>query len=246
MMKESLRLQDKSVLIHGDFSGLTQALIRDFTEQGADVGFINHEKPQTARYLENVNDGRQVHANLGRAAQIDVEVKDKASASEAVGRMAEVFGRIDILVDVRVSALKEPEVNAAELLMAQVEPFFKSKKKGRVVFVREDESLSTVLHNSVGVNVAEEFLPWASKLSKDWAAPGFGINTVTVGLTEDLILKKFPQGKSIRSSLETLQKEMPGLQLIDANDITSVVLFLSSVGASGLTGQRLRVLRRAD
>ena len=74
-MKESaFRLQDKSVLVYGDFNHLTQSLIRDFTAQGADVGFINPQKPMVARFLDNINDGRNVHPEYGRSAQIDCTI----------------------------------------------------------------------------------------------------------------------------------------------------------------------------
>ena len=84
-MKDSaFRLQDKSVLVYGDFNHLTQSLVRDFTTQGDDVGFVNSTKTAVGRFLDNVNDGRNVHPEYGRAAQIDYAITDKRSALEAV------------------------------------------------------------------------------------------------------------------------------------------------------------------
>ena len=90
---------------------------------------------------------------------------------------------------------------------------------------------------------SDEFYPWTQSVSARWPAPAYGINSVTVGLTEDLLLKKFPQSKSIRSSLDALQKENPKWQLVDSTEITSAVMFLASPSASGVSGQVLRVNR---
>jgi len=186
-----------------------------------------------------------VHANYGRAAQIDISVHDSKSAFEAVSRMAELFGRIDVVIDAKMRSLS-PDKNASrtsQLLLEQVTPFFRSKKRGRIVFIREDQSAGPLLPDGLTSELAETFFPWSHSLSQNWPAPNFGVNSVAVGLTEDLLLKKFPHGKSIRASLENLQKEHPGLQMVDSHEVTSVVLFLASVASSGLTGQTLRVKR---
>lgn len=246
-MKDSVfRLQDKSVLIYGDFNGLNQALIRDFTAQGADVGFLIAQTPAVGRYLENVNDARNVHPEFGRAAQIDAIIKDKSSAFEAVSRMAEIFGRVDIVIDAKMPSFSSepPGFTASQLLLEEVAPFFRNKKRGRVVFVREDDSASMVLPEGLSKFLSDDFFPWTRSLCAQWPSPSYGINTVTVGLNEDFILKKFPQSKSIRSALETLQKDDPKLQLVDAGEITSAIMFLASQAASGVSGQTLRVTRQ--
>lgn len=245
-MKDSaFKLQDKSVLLFGDFNGLSQALIRDFTENGANVGFVNSDK--AARFLDNINDTREVHPNFGRAAQIDVAIRDKTSAFDAVSRTAELFGRIDVVIDAKMASFNEAGGGreTSQLLIEQVEPFFKSKNRGRIVFIREDESSGPLLPDGLTYQLHADFIPWTQTLTKNWPAPLYGVNSVTIGVTEDLILKKFPKSPSIRASMETLQKEFPTMQLIDSNEIASVVLFLSSTVASGVSGQTLRVCRSA-
>ena len=147
MIESPFRLQDKSVLIFGDFNGLSQALVRDFTENGADVGFLNNEKPQTGRFLENINDTREVHASYGRAVQIDVNVTGQKLSLRSRQPHGRCFGRIDVFVDLKMSSLNE---NTADLtprssFSGKFEPFFRNKKRGRVVFIREDESAAPLL-----------------------------------------------------------------------------------------------------
>lgn len=245
-MKDSmLRLQDKSVLIFGDFNNLSQSLIRDFTVLGADVGFLNSTQPAVSRFLENVNDARNVHPEYGRAAQIEVAISDKSSAFEATSRMAELFGRIDVVVDAKMPslALDREKMQASRFLIEEITPFFQNKKRGRIVFIREDESLTPLLPTELKSFLTEEFFPWTQTISAQWRAPAYGVNSVAVGLTEDLILRKFPQGKSIRASFESLKQENPNWQLVDSNEITSAVMFLASSTASGVSGQILRVNR---
>jgi NAD(P)-dependent dehydrogenase (short-subunit alcohol dehydrogenase family) len=245
MNDSPLRLQDKSVLLYGDFTSLTQALIHDFTEQGADVALLNCDSPQPGRFIENVNDAREAHPNFGKAFQIAVDVKNKTSAFDAISKMAETFGRVDAMVDLKMSSLGNADFDnePSRLLQEELTPFFKHKKKGRVVFIREDESIASLLQEGLLKQLKEEFLPWARSLAETWPGPGFGVNVISVGLTEDLLLKRFPLSKSIKSSLENLQKDHPKMQLMDSTEITSVAMFLSSLAASGVNGQILKVTR---
>ena len=37
----------------------------------------NPDKPQPGRFIENINDSREIHSSFGRAAQIEIDLKDK-------------------------------------------------------------------------------------------------------------------------------------------------------------------------
>ena len=50
MKESSLKLQDKTVLLAGPFNGVTQAIVRAFTEFGADVALVC--EAQAGRYVD--------------------------------------------------------------------------------------------------------------------------------------------------------------------------------------------------
>lgn len=244
-MRSNLPLQDRSVLLYGPFNGLTQNLIREFTEKGADVGMLHPELAGLTRFVESINDVRVAHPEFGRAAALNIEVTHQTAALDAVTRIAEIFGRIDILVDCDLQSLANEKPSLTRMLIEHVTPYFKSKKRGRIVFIREDDILAPLLKSDNFTNENKEFSQWMESLAQEWPNPSFSVNMLTIGLTEDFLIKKFPQSKSIRESFEKVRSEHPKIHLVDYNDISSVGIFLSGTGTTGLSGQILRVTREA-
>lgn len=145
-MKDSaLRLQDKTIFLVGPFNGVSQAILRTMTEFGADVGFVS-EHQYAGKFVEGVNEAREVHPEYGRAAQFNLPLTNEKQISEALGRVAESLGRMDILIDVTplgwtAQTAPDAATTVCRELAAKLIPFFQAKQRGRIVYVFEDPAL---------------------------------------------------------------------------------------------------------
>jgi NAD(P)-dependent dehydrogenase (short-subunit alcohol dehydrogenase family) len=54
------------------------------------------------------------------------------------------------------------------------------------------------------------------------------VHWLTVGLTEEFLLQRYPKSPSIKLALEELRKVLPGIKIQDPSDIANAVAFLSS------------------
>jgi NAD(P)-dependent dehydrogenase (short-subunit alcohol dehydrogenase family) len=244
-MKDSaLRLQDKNVLLIGPFGGVTQAILRTLTEFGAGVGYIS-EQP-AGRYIEGVNEAREVHPNYGRAAHYAMPLNDDKQIQEALGQVVGTLGRMDILIDATPlawSSATDPQaagescLNLAEKLV----PFFLAKQRGRIVYVVEDASLDTLRPGGMAAGCREVLPSMLQNLSLKYAGKNITTNALSIGVTDDFILRLNPKSVSIKRSFEELQKSHAGLKLVELHDVSLSAAYLCSALSTAVTGQTLRL-----
>ncbi len=169
-MKDSaLRLQDKTILLVGPFNGVTQACVRQLTEFGCDVAYVSHDSPNAHRYIDGINEAREVHAHYGRAVHYHMPLKTTADVQEALGAVTQSLGRIDALVDASPLGWdgKTEAKNAVDVCMALAEkcvPFFLAKQRGRLVFLFEDGCLEGMVP-TVNTSTFRDMLTEKSKNS---------------------------------------------------------------------------------
>lgn len=244
-MKDStLRLQDKNVVLVGPFGALTQALIRTMTEFGADVGYVS-ESP-AGRYIDGVNEAREVHSHYGRGVHCNVALNDEKQIQEVLGQLVGSLGRMDILIDATPMAwTATTDVHAATesclKLAEKMIPFFLAKQRGRIVYLLEDASLDVLRPDGAGVAAREVLSAMMDKLASQYRTSGISVNAISVGITDDFILRANPRTVSIKKSFEEVAKSHPGLKLVELHDVSQSVAYLCSVMSNGLTGQMLRL-----
>ena len=248
-MKDSaLRLQNKTILIAGPFNGITQALMRSLTEFGSDVALVTDQAPNAGRYAEGINEAREVHSEYGRAAFFPLPLNTPEQIGEALGRMAESFGRMDALID--ASALSwdqnttaEKALLATRYLAEQCLPFMHAKQRGRVIYVFEDESLSSLNLPGLTAELRGSLIKHVHTLARQLLSKNITVNGLALGVTEDFILRHFAKAGSIRKSLEELQKTHPELRLVESTEAGLGASYLASSLSVSLTGQILRLTR---
>lgn len=87
------RLHGKSVIVTGGSRGIGRAIVELFVDEGADVTFFYRDKDAAANVIAALEKaGHEVVAE-------QVDVRDAQSSAEAVERVAERCGRIDVLVN---------------------------------------------------------------------------------------------------------------------------------------------------
>ena len=100
-MRESyLKLNDRTVVLVGPVSQVTRAVVTILSEQGCDVAMVVNQNIREAQiFADNMNEAREIHHNYGRVAAIESELESTAACTDAISRVAEVFGSIDIMID---------------------------------------------------------------------------------------------------------------------------------------------------
>lgn len=246
-MKDSaLKLQDKTVLLTGPFNSVSQALMRTLTEFGADVAYVSDSSPNAGRYVDGINEAREVHPHYGRAAFFNLPLTKPDHVSEALGRVAESLGRMDILIDATPlqwqKGTEDEGLKTSALLADAVFPFLKAKNKGRMVFIFEDSGLEALLDQTLLEDGARDrLLKQVGDLAQRVKKDNVTVNGLAIGVTEDFLVKHFSKLGSIRKALEHLQVEHSDLKLVESGDVSLAAAYLSSALCSSLTGQVLHL-----
>ncbi len=246
-MKDSpFRLQDKTILLTGPFNGVTQALMRTMTELGADIGFVNDQTPNAAKYVDGVNEAREARPDFGRAAFFPLPLKNEKQVKEALGRVSEGIGRMDVFVDATpLSWVQGVDVADAlsfsGLMSQQLMPFFSARQRGRIVYLFEDACLATVGVENFVSSYQEDLCEHISLSAVTLKEQAVTVNGVALGVTEDFILRHFPKSGSIKKSLVELQSKRPGVKLVEHIDVATGLAFLACPTSASLTGQVLRL-----
>jgi NAD(P)-dependent dehydrogenase (short-subunit alcohol dehydrogenase family) len=246
-MKDSpFRLQDKTILITGPFNGITQALMRTMTELGADIAFVGEKIPNAGKYADGVNEAREARPDFGRAAYFDLPLKSETQIREALGRVAEGIGRMDVYVDASpIAWRKETDVAEAlglsQLIAQGLTPFFMARQRGRIIYLFEDRALAAAgvdeFHGAYQKSLCEHIGLTASS----WKEKSVTVNGMALGVTEDFILRHFPKSGSIKKSLIELQARRPGVKLVESLEIATGLAYLACPSSGSLTGQILRL-----
>jgi NAD(P)-dependent dehydrogenase (short-subunit alcohol dehydrogenase family) len=246
-MKDSpFRLQDKTILLTGPFNGVTQAMMRTMTELGADIAYVHEKAPFAAKYADGVNEAREARPDYGRAAYFDLPIGTESQIKDALSRVAEGIGRMDVYVDSSpLGWVKSSDVAGAlalSQLMAQgLAPFFTARQRGRIIYLFEDSSVASVgVEDFVGT-YQENLCEHISLSALSWKDRAVTVNGVALGVTEDFILRHFSKSGSIKKSLVELQSRRPGVKLVEAFEIATALAYLACPSSSSLTGQILRL-----
>lgn len=216
------------------------------TEFGSDVAFVCSGTSYAGKYVDGVNEAREANPHYGRAAHFDLPVNAPEEIKEALSRVAETFGRMDVLMDAypltwdektdTTSALRSCRERAQALV-----PFFQAKQRGRVIHFMGDTCLTKLglplLPESVRLALEEHVRTLALEY-RQWAVT---VNALALGVTEDFILRHFPQSGSIRKSLTELQKVHPEIKLVESTEVALGAAYLASALSASLTGQTLRL-----
>lgn len=249
MADSSLRLQDRTVLISGPFNGISQGLIRTMTEFGSDVAYINQETPNAAKYMDSINEMREVHTEYGRAAYFQLPMTSEKEIAEALGRVTESLGRVDIWMDVTPmtwhqitsSESIEQALNSCRALTERVLPFLVAKQKGRIIFVFEDECLQRLKLPMLSESLRNKLREIIERTASNQGGKNITINGLSLGITEDYILRHFAKTGSIRKALDEIKKTHPEAKLVESSEVGLNAAFLASAMSGSLTGQVLRL-----
>ncbi len=257
MADVSLSLRERTSVISGPLTTVTQNIASTLTQNGSDVVFIANKADAHQRVAQHLNDQREVNEKYGRCRAFEFNLDDPKVCKEAISKAAETFGCVDIYIDALGISTPAPFRNESsieifeELLQKQLKSsfhlshavinFLKTRKRGRIVYLITDECHSGFAMDSVHSLVRGGLSSFTRSFSKEIADLSCTVNTIATGLTEDYLLSHFTECKSIKEALEQMKKIDSSARLMNPENLANTILYLCSNLGSGISGETLRI-----
>ena len=234
-------LSGKVVLVTGASRGIGKAVALEMAGRGADIAFNylrSHEAAAaTEQEIRELGVGcLRVRAHLG----------DSEKIGELFSRVAESFGRLDILVNNAASGvqrtLEELEekhwdwtmaINAKAPWLCAKEAVKLMEDGGHIVNITSEGSRS-VLPYYFSVGTSKAALEAITRyMAVELAPRGIVVNAVSGGYVETDALAHFPN----RDAMLESGRRSPAGRLVTSEDIARVVAFLCTDDATMIRGQ---------
>lgn len=232
-------LEGRVAIVTGGATGIGRAIALGLAKEGAEVAVFDiRDAADTVKEVKAL--GRR-----GEALKVDVTKKGEVVA--AVDRVANEFGRLNILVN---NAGIYPASPFLEMSEEEMDTVFAVNLKGPFLCTQAALKHMVPRHYGRIINVAsaQALMGFAiqahytatkggiAAVTRAWAAEfgplGITVNTIAPGLTTtETVVNYFPS-----ELLTTIQKRMALNRLGVAEDYAGIVAFLASDAASYITG----------
>jgi 3-oxoacyl-[acyl-carrier protein] reductase len=257
LILREFQLKEKTIVYTGPFTRLSQCLTATFTEWGANIALITKDHHNAQRFTDNINEAREANPRYGRAIAILASTENTDSIKEALGTVAEHFGSIDIIIDAHLTEgelLKQAgsAKGVTEKLLKELTcwtqnwvefglPYLTGRKKGRMIFLHYETPPLNKADKLQQTTVLESLRRLIDSFNSEINNHKVTLNSLSLGLTEDYLLHRFPEEESIKSAFDEIKKVHPEILLMDSTDVAHVIGFLSSALSTGINGQSIKV-----
>jgi len=258
MAEQSLNLRERTTVITGPLTNLTQNIASLFTQSGSDVVFIDKNQETCQRMANVLNDQREIHEKFGRAAAIKCDFSSAKICQEALSQSAQTFGSIDIYIDALFGTSAAPikgesslsvfddlitsELKPSFYFAHQVVSYLKNRKRGRLVFLTPEPILSGSAIDTTHSLLRGGLCSFVKSLSYELADQSSTANVIALGPTEEYALHHFPNSGSVKEALEKLKSIHPNAKLVNSESVAGTLLYLCSNLGNAVNGQTLTLL----
>ena len=237
------RFEGKVVYVTGGASGLGEAAVRRFAEEGARLVIADIDEKRA----------KKVAGSLADALAVRVDTSDAESVERSIDAAVERYGRIDVIFN-------NAGISGEQLLIHEmsIENWNRvTRINGDGVFYVLKFGIAAMLRNGGGAivntsstngligipNIAPyTFTKWGvigltKSTAIEYAKQGIRVNAIAPTVVRTPLVEKFiadaPDPKEMAERMETFNP-MPGMPT--ANDVADAVLFLASDEARFITG----------
>ncbi|UII25737.1 SDR family oxidoreductase [Fulvivirga maritima] len=237
----------KVAIVTGAASGMGLAAARAYAKGGAAVGLVDIN--DASEYV------KEIESAGGKAIAIQCDVSDENSAKEAVKKVVDTFGRLDVAFN--NAGIQNDAKDIVEVSGEEFDKTVAINLKGIWNFMKyeleqmgKQGSGSVVNNSSLGglVGVAGRGAYHAAKhgvlgLTKssalEYAERGIRINAICPGIIETPMVTAMLEREP--DAMNYLIEDVPAKRLGEAEEIADVVMWLSSNYSSYVTGQAIPV-----
>ncbi len=243
----STRLAGQVAWISGGASGIGEATVRLFANEGASV------------VVADVADGQvlvdEINSNGGDAAYSSCDVSDSNSVARSIEATAERFGGLNIVINnagiVHVGLLHEySEADWDRLMGVNVKGIFFALKHAFPHLSRNERSYMVNV-GSISSHIGQRLTPayttskgavlsLTQSIALDYAATGLRCNCVCPGITDTPMLRQHLN--TTPDPAETLRqrvRRVPINRAIQPDEVARTILYLSCEDSAGVNGTSL-------
>ena len=239
------RLDGKVAVVTGGASGIGEATVRRFVEEGARVGFADSTRGTS---LAN-----EIDASGAQVLFIEAHTEREAEASDFIRRTVKKFGRLDILVNNAAIRLYHDVTEASEeswdtiwgvnvkgyaFCAKAAIPIMRRTGKGSIVNIASNSALIASA-NAVQYDTTKAAVTGLTRaMALDHAADGIRVNVLCPGPTFTPFHER--RATAAGKTFEEFKEEVGQATMLKRpgkpSEIAACVLFLASDDASFVTG----------
>jgi NAD(P)-dependent dehydrogenase (short-subunit alcohol dehydrogenase family) len=234
------------VAITGAGDGIGWATAQAFARNGYRVALLDIDADRASERARELGDGH---------ADIRCDVSKETEVRAAFGRIAEKFGGLDALIN--NAGIGSPHLPTSEQTVESFERILDVHLTGTFLCSREAHALMVVRQAGSIVNVSSiagiTGLPrrnaygaakagiasMTKSMACEWASVGIRVNAVAPGYVATALVKKLESDGFVDTP--RLHRRIPMGRLARPEEIAAAIYFLSSSGASYVTGTVLSV-----
>jgi 3-oxoacyl-[acyl-carrier protein] reductase len=237
----------KIAVVTGASRGIGRAIAVDLARAGADLALFGRD---VAALEETANAVREARPGVNLTQHV-ADVADERAVGEAVGKVLEAHGRIDVAVAnagqsidgliLRFKAadldrLLDVNLKSAFYLSAAVTKPMMKQRSGAIVLVSSIVGLAGNVGQSVYAATKAGLLGLAKSLAKELGSRAIRVNVVAPGIIETAMTAEMP-APAREHFLRSIALGRAGTP----EDVAPAVTFLASDAARYITGQTIVV-----
>jgi NAD(P)-dependent dehydrogenase (short-subunit alcohol dehydrogenase family) len=241
------RLEDKVALVTGAGAGIGRAIAETFAREGAHVVVADRDGDAAREVADAITKSN------GAAVAETVDVTDTAQVKALMGRLAEKFGRLDVLVNTAGVGERSDfrylddaawdkvwKTNVDGTVRCAREAFDLLKASGKASVINLSSVMATKHTRQMSVYSATKGAVSAlsRSLAVEYAPYGIRVNALCPGYVETALIGRYMQKPMIAKALLT---QTPLRRFGTPQDIANAALFLASDEAAYITGADLHV-----
>lgn len=249
------RFENKNVVVTGSSQGVGREIALEYAKEGAFVILVNRERPENTMQLITKTGGKSDYiicdiSDENQVKRMAVKVGEKCNNKvDILINNAGYNGRVNLIKDMKISDWEYTlRVNLTGTMMVcrEIIPYMINNNSGNIVNMASNVGRRGLPYRSDYVCSKWALLGFTQTLALELADFKIRVNSVCPGPIEGDRIEQIVQmhaqveGKSVYE-MHKAWENVPMKRFVTPQEVTKVIMFLSSDDSSAMTGQALNI-----
>ncbi len=242
-MENLFDLSGKVILVTGGSRGLGEQMVRDFTEQGAEVIIASRS------YQKCVELSEELKRQGKKAFPVQADVSDVKDIQAMFEQVRAEFGKIDVVVNNAGTNISKPALEVTEedfdfifdlnikglfFCSQEAAKMMKEQGYGKIINLASVGGIKPLKRIVLYTASKASVIHLTKSLAAEWARYGIHVNTIAPGFIGTEINEEERKDEELMGKM---LKRIPFRKFGNPKDVSSLALYLSSNQAEYITGQ---------